>query len=443
MKTILHATTAAALMMAATVVTMAQIPAKGMSGRYVMQADSTDVPVAENDDFAQPDNIVPRIVVAELPVTALMPVVYTNFRDFSSYDPFSPELSGLSWLEWLERENATQNNAARLIQRYALANPDLVKYNLESLPSAPKRYVGKVDPKKYHIEIEEITPDLPGKMTVEVARRHWLRTFQSSLQFSQAYVSPNWYQGGNNNLNMLINVYYNVKLNTQYHPNLLFETTMQYKLGLNSAPDDSLRNYSISEDLLQLNTTFGFKAAKRWYYSISAQFKTQLLNSYNKNTYNLRSAFLSPAELNAGIGMTYNYVNPKKTFTFDASIAPISYNMKICTRSNNVLAHSTFNIDDDKSYAMQFGSTAELKLFWQMTKNISFRSRLFAFTDYNNIQGDWENTLNMEINRYLSTQVYAHVRYDSTTPRCDDPSWHKLQVKEILSFGISYRFSSI
>ena len=35
-------------------------------------------------------------------------------------------------------------------------------------------------------------------------------------------------------------------------------------------------------------------------------FKTQLLNSYTPNTYNLNSAFLSPGELNVGLGMPYN-----------------------------------------------------------------------------------------------------------------------------------------
>lgn len=69
------------------------------------------------------------------------------------------------------------------------------------------------------------------------------------------------------------------------------------------------------------------------------------------------------------------------------------------------------------------------------------QSRIYAFTDYDYIQADWENTLTMDINRYLTTQIYAHLRYDTTTPRTED--WHKLQVKEILSFGVTYRFSSL
>ena len=383
------------------------------------------------------------IVIKPLPETIFLPAVYTNYKDYSDYDPFARQYSGTEALRWVEEALAVQQAAGMLQQRLFINSPQTVRYNLATLPSAPRQYIAEVNPSRHTIEIREITPDLPGKMQVDVEKKHWLRTFDASLQFSQAFISPNWYQGGNNNLNFLANVYYNVKLNPAFHPKLLFESTLQYKLGLNSAPDDSLRNYSISEDLLQLNTTFGYKAAHRWYYSVSAQFKTQILNSYAKNTHNLSSAFLAPAEFNAGLGMTYNYANKKKTFTFDTSLAPISYNMKICVKPDSVMRHEALNISPNRNYSMKFGSTAECKILWQIASNIQFRSRLFMFSDYSYIQGDWENTLAMNINRYLTTQIYCHLRYDSTTPRCEDESWHKLQIKEILSFGVSYRFSSI
>ncbi len=383
------------------------------------------------------------MVMAPLPKMLFSTPVYTHYKMFDTYEPFKPELTGDSATEWIERSEAVSNRAARIQQRFMVNNPWLVTKNIAFMEKAPREYYAEVNPKDHSIELKEVVLDAPDKFEIDVKKRHWLRTFTASLQFSQAYVSPNWYQGGNNNLNMIANVYYNVKLNPVYHPNLLFEATMQYKLGMNSAPDDSLRNYSISEDLLQLNMTFGVKAAHRWYYSLTAQFKTQLLNSYITNKHQLNSAFLAPGEFTAGIGMTYNYANKPKTFTFDASIAPIGYNMKICIEPDDELSHATWDIAPEKKYKMNFGSSAEAKILWKLTSNIQFRSRIFVFTDYNYLQADWENTLSMDINRYLSTQIYVHARYDSSTPRCDDPSWHKLQVKEILSFGVAYKFSTI
>ena len=78
-----------------------------------------------------------------------------------------------------------------------------------------------------------------------------------------------------------------------------------------------------------------------------------------------------------------------------------------------------------------------------MAYNITFSSRIFAFTDYDSAQADWENTLMFEINRFLTTQIYAHMRYDSRGVRAEGTKWKKLQIKEILSIGFAYKFSSI
>lgn len=370
------------------------------------------------------------------------PVTYTNYK-FFDFDPLKKEVSKTKALHWVHTAQAAARNEQMILQRFAIANPSMVPYNIATLPKAPRQYVATVNPSEHTIEIREVSPgEILQYEGTGIEKRHWIRNFAASAQFSQAYISPNWYQGGNNNLNVLINIAYDVKLNPAYHPKLLFESSFRYKLGLNSAPDDSLRNYSISEDLLQLNTTVGIKAANRWYYSLTGQFKTQLLNSYATNTHNLKSAFLSPGELNLGLGMTYNYANKKKTFTFDASISPLTYNLKTCISSR--MYHPDYGVDEGHDTKTKIGSSGEFKLGWRIAGNIHFSSRLFAFTDYGNFQADWENTLGMDINKFLSTQIYVHARYDTTTARiADHPDWHKLQVKEILSFGISYKFSSI
>lgn len=235
-------------------------------------------------------------------------------------------------------------------------------------------------------------------------------------------------------------MYWNVKLNPAFHPTFLFEATTQYKLGLNNAPDDELRDYSISDDLFQFNMLMGYKATQRWYYSLNVLFKTQLFNNYKKNSEELKGAFLSPGELNVGLGMTYNYVNKPKTFTFDGSIAPLSWNMKTCINSR--MNETSFGIKEGHNVVHNLGSSAEGKIQWKLAPNIMLRSRLFMFTDYEYGYADWENTLQFTINRFLSTQIFVHARYDSSTPRCDDPDWKKLQVKEILSFGFTYAFQT-
>lgn len=426
--------------MSAAMISMAQ------NDRPVTLPDTLTLPPATAivDSLPQVTPVIPDTVIYFTPLSPqfFRPVTYTRYQYFD-FDPLKPEVGKEPAMHWVEAAKAASLNEQMAIQRFAVNNPALVPYNLAWLPEAPKEYIATVDPSEHTITIHEVLPasDLanegPG-----IKKRHWLRNFEASAQFSQAYISPNWYQGGNNNLNVLINVGYDVKLNPAYHPKLLFEAAFRYKLGLNSAPDDSLRNYSISEDLLQINSTLGIKAAHHWYYSLTGLFKTQLLNSYTSNTNNLKAAFLSPAELNIGLGMTYNITNKKKTIVFDASISPLTYNLKICT--NDRMYHPDFGVDIGHDTKTKIGSSTELKLKWQIAKNIKWASRLFAFTNYDDFQADWENTLSMEINRFLTTQIYAHLRYDTATPRiADEPSWHKLQVKEILSFGVAYKFSSL
>ncbi|MCM1076939.1 MAG: DUF3078 domain-containing protein [Bacteroides sp.] len=345
---------------------------------------------------------------------------------------------------WLATDNFHNNLIRRARQSFVVNRPDFVRYDEAHLPEPPKKFEAKVDPETAKIVIDELpVKEAPKKKMDEVKfeRRHWLRTFTSSIQFSQAYVSPNWYQGGNNNINVLINLFYNIKLNPAFHKNLLFESTFQYKLGMNDAPNDSIRNYSISEDLFQWNLLAGYKASKYWYYSTNISFKTQFLNNYKANTRNLKGAFLSPGELNVGLGMTYNYANKKKTFTLDASISPLSWNMKTCI--NRRMNETSFDIKEGRKTVNQFGSNAEAKLYWAITENINLRSRLFMFTNYEYAYGDWENTLSFNINRFLTTQIYVHMRYDTTTPTNKDSDWRKFQLKEILSFGFAYKFSSI
>lgn len=375
---------------------------------------------------------------------------------FDHYDMFLSEKAGDPLNESFPEEGEPSSFFNRLVkrnyrQRYFMQQvmsemPEIVHYNMATMPRPPKKFVMHLDPSTAKLTVEEFKAAPIDSMKqvvpeIEPTRINWLHSFDGSLHFSQAYISPNWYQGGNSNLNMIVGALYNVKLNPKFNPNVIFETTVSYKLGLNNAPEDSIHKYNISEDLFQVNSKFGLNAARRWYYSITAQFKTQLLNSYKVNTNEMIAAFLSPAELNVGVGLTYSYENPRKTVQFSASIAPLSYNLKTCTNPN--LNPEAFGIDAGKTSKSEYGSSLELTFKWRLTYNIQYSSRLFAFTDYHYLQGDWENTIDFSINRFMSARIFAHLRYDSQAPVVADTSWRHWQFKEILSIGFSYKFSRL
>lgn len=340
---------------------------------------------------------------------------------------------------WLADYDNSDDLMRYIRQKVMYTYPQSVRYNSRTLPGIPKIYHGFIDPVTSRIVIEETKiDDRIGTITPEVERRVWLNSFNASVQFSQAYISPNWYQGGNNNLNMIGQLLYNLKLNQKFYPNYLFDLSVAYKLALNSAPDDSIHSINITEDIFQINATMGLKAARNWFYSANLMFKTQLFNSYPTNSHDLKAAFLSPAELNVGLGMTYNYTNPKKTLTLGLSLSPLSWNLKTCTSS--MIDPATYGIDNGRRVKNKVGSSAELNMQWKIAYNITYTTRLFGFTDYDYAYTDWENTIDFNINRFLSTRLYVHFRYDTSTPHVEDSRWSKLQLKEIFSFGFSYHF---
>lgn len=360
----------------------------------------------------------------------LPPVTIEN----PEHDPNFPGV-----FDWIDSYNSSENILRHALQNYVVQNPGQVKYNIAWLPKRPELYRAFVDPKTEQIKFEktkvENRPEGP-----EADRKKWLKRFNASLQFSQAYVSPNWYQGGDKNLNIIGQILWGIRLNTRFYPDYLFETTAQYKVGINSTPDDAVRSYNISEDLFQFNLTAGFKAYRKWYYSANVTFKTQIFNSYPNNSHDIRSSFLSPGELNVGLGMTYNTHNKPGTLTLNMSISPLSWNVKSCI--NNKISETNYGIDPGRNLTNKVGSNLECNLRWKLAYNITYSSRVFGFTDYNYAYADWENTINFNINRYLSTMFYFHMRYDTTTQREPGSTWHKLQCKEILSFGFNYTFST-
>ena len=340
--------------------------------------------------------------------------------------------------EWLKSSIAERRYARSMRYNVMVNSPQVVIFNQNDLPKPPETYVIATDPSKRMVTIEERTYDnVPTVEAAKVKVKNWIHSFNASVQFSQAYLSENWYQGGENNVNVLGQFVWNVKLNDNIYKKLLFENTVQYKVSVNSAPQDTVRGYSISQDLFQVNTKVGYKAIKNWYYSATLRFKTQLFNNYKSNTNTMTAAILSPGELNLGLGMTYNTTSKDKRLTFGMSISPLSMDMNIC-REIKKISPTSFGIDEGKHFKAEYGSNVEAKISWKVSDEITWSSRLFAFTNYDHIQGDWENTLNFTINKYLSTKLYTHLRYDNSVAK--DRDWKFWQFNEILSFGFNYTF---
>lgn len=344
--------------------------------------------------------------------------------------------------DWLRKSLDSYRFQQDFIYSMMIDNPSLIEYAYWDLPDPPQLpeedYSLRGYLKRLNLPAIQVAKNLP--VHANGGRINWLHNFGISLQLSQSYISANWYQGGTSHLAFFGSFLWEVQLNPVYYPNLMFQSTVSYKLGLNSTPDDLYHKYNVSQDLFQYNLKTGYRALHNWFYSFTAQFKTQFLNSYPANSETRSASFLSPGELNLGLGMTYNKENAAKTLKFSASVAPLSYNLKTCIDSH--VDHGQFGIRQDRKWLNEIGSNAEVNFYAKLWGNTTYTTRLFVFTDYSSLQTDWENTLNFQFSRLFSTQIYAHLRYDTTADPTVSPKWGKLMLKEILSVGISYSFST-
>ena len=383
------------------------------------------------------------------PGIMFMPLIFNQLHQFTADSVAAPAaqpkrhepLNGHS--QWLDSVAASRTADARTRYEVMISHPQLVHYNTATLPEPPKEYVVEADPSRNKLTVDpfvptEAKPERPVDRR-QLRRRNWLHTLTSSLHFTQAYISSNWYQGGENNVNVLGDIEWQFNLNQNLHPNILFSNTMRYKVGVMTAHSDTLRNYSLNEDNFQFNSKFGYKAIKNWYYSATLQFKTQFFNNYKANSHTMSAAFLSPGEVNVGLGMTYNYNDPNRDRSVSLSVAPASYNLKIC-RNITDLKPTSFGIDAGHHTKHNVGSNLECKFVWRFNASIGWTSRLYAFTNYEYVQGDFENTFDFYITRHLQTRLYVHLRYDKSRARDDD--WRYWQLKEILSLGLTYRFAT-
>lgn len=380
---------------------------------------------------------------SEMPVNPLfLPIVFkeqmsTPLQHISLPDnnPFKPKELTVDDL-WLQKE--TQSEKTRnMAQNYVIVNyPKMIRYNLDNLPEVPKQYMIENDPVKHILSIKEkplVIKNDVGKENIKLKR--WIVNFQSSIQFSQVYVSENWYQGGTSNVNLLSDQQFSVKYNDPKEQRILFENLIQWRLNINSAPEDTLRSIRISEDLFQINSKFGLKAYNNWYYTATLNFKTQFFTSYTANTNDKSASFLSPAELNLGLGMSYQYKNEKKLFETSVSLSPLSYNLQFII--DNDMNPANFGIKSGKSMS-QYGSSFEGRIKWEFYHNMVWTCRIFYFTNYEHVQGDWENTFDFILNRFFSTRLFVHLRYDDALALNKDLG--HFQLKELLSFGFNYKF---
>ncbi len=259
----------------------------------------------------------------------------------------------------------------------------------------------------------------------------WKIAGNADVQFSQNYVSDNWYNGGESVKTLLGNLLW--QFNYDDRQKVQFENKIEWKMGFVTTPSDTVHKFKPNNDMVRLSSKLGYKAISNWYYTLSGEFKTQLFSNYVTNSDNLIAALFSPAELNLGLGMDYKY-NKDGVCNLSVLVNPFNYTRYSVASSK--VDPTKYNIKAGKKVENQLGSRLEVTLNYKILSNLMWDSKFSYTTNYEKVLSGWENTFTFVFNRFFSTKLFVHTRFDDSVTRAEGDSYFQLQ--ELLSLGFSY-----
>lgn len=275
---------------------------------------------------------------------------------------------------------------------------------------------------------------------------YWLTKGNAQLLLNQASFT-NWVQGGNNSYSGTALLNYNVTYNDSI---TIWENVFDFGYGLINTSEFGTRK---NEDKIDLLSNFNHIAATDFYYTGKLNFKSQFVEGFNyPNDTTVVSNFLAPAYVILSAGMTYK---PNADFSF--YLSPATGKMTIV--NNEVLsAAGAYGVTPGEMTRFEFGAYATIDFKKEVMENITFKSKLDLFDNFTNpvsqnranIDVNWESSLNLTVNEFITVNIFAHLIYDhdiavpiygtvageevvvKTAPR--------LQVKQTLGLGFSYKF---
>ena len=288
--------------------------------------------------------------------------------------------------------------------------------------------------------------------------KYWKTGGFTALQLNQVSLT-NWAKGGESSLSAtgFLNLFATYKKD-----DLSFENTLDLGYGIIKTEDNPVRK---NEDKIDFSSKFGYKAFGKFFYTALLNFKSQFDYGYKyPDDTTIVSKFFSPAYLIISLGMDYQasenlsiYFSPatgRFVFVLDDSIA----NKGTYTSEPAIYDEQGKMIEEGKKLKPEFGLYFKSKFSYELIKNVSLTSMLDLFCNYTdkvaanrwNFDVNWENTIVMKVNEFISANIFVHLIYDHDikVPIYETINGEKVkvgegprtQLKETLGIGFSYKF---
>lgn len=339
--------------------------------------------------------------------------------------------------EELYRRNDIRNLVNEKVV-FSLVGRDPGVFDFVSLGNAYSDDMGLVSEKTRNVSrvdvgsTDDFGTDIFKPKSEKQKKMPWTTEGKFTLQFTQYYVTENWYKGGEPNAMLLGDLKYDKKY---LQDKKLWDNQSKIKLGFYTSPNDTIRAFRVNNDEFFISSFIGYSVIRpKLYAGAYGDFSTQFFRNYKgTNSDVIKASFFSPTTIKLSLGARYDY-----NASINGYISPLAYKL-IFLVNDDIKDPKTVGIAHGKAQNA-FGFLGTGKVKWKFSKDINVESDLNIFAPYNleNVLLNWNTSGFFNINRFLTTKLSLNLHFDST-PESKDYESPKLQIQELFSFGFQYK----
>lgn len=267
------------------------------------------------------------------------------------------------------------------------------------------------------------------------------RQFLTSFNFSQVHLS-NWAAGGQSSFSAtsLFSVVTNYRKGK-----ITWDNNLDMAYGLIRQGD--VKTFVKSDDKIDGTTKFGHNAFKNWSYSLLLNFRSQMAPGYKyPNDSVLISHFLAPAYIITALGLDY-----KPNNKFSLFISPLTSRLTI-VNDRKLSDEGAFGVEKGKKTLKELGSYVKIMFVGDIMPNVNLKAKVDLYSNYlkdpQNIVVNGEFLIVMKVNKFISTTISTQLLYDDKVKVAidkdkdgkNDSSGPRLQAKEVIGVGLTYKF---
>jgi hypothetical protein len=369
---------------------------------------------------------------------------YRLFTPFTFYHSIAQNQLDIDGQQNGDEVNA---NISSALMHVYLKRPDLVNVTETEMQQSGQLREDLEAPIQQQVNILDETAPMPEMLPeaepveVMVEKPHfWKFKGDGYVQFMQNHVSENWYKGGESNYAAIAGLV--LEANYDNKSRWKWDNKLEMKIGFQTSPSDTVNKFKTNEDLIRYTGKVGLQAVNRWYYTLQVLAYTQFYHGLKANNEFVFSDFMSPFNLNVGIGMDYKVEAFGKRLTGTINMSPLAVNYRYVDRANLAKSFGV-KVDEGHTHSLtDFGSQLTASLEWKFNDVVTWKSRFYAFTSYHRAELEWENTFALRVSKYITANLFLFPRFDDSNYKFDEDGnrmsfW---QFKEYSSLGFSYNF---